>query len=362
VVYHGPADQVVDHYAQAGFPCPMHTNPADHILDVISPVHFTREEIREAEENAAKIRQLYTPPHVDDPPEKKRKRGDSGTIPPRPSWFSQVWYLFLRAMQNVLRERLVLLAQLAQTIIFAVLIGTVFLDIGTNQAGQKKRLPVLFFVCINQGVFSALILINSFPSERLIVLRERASGAYYVSAYYVAKMLAEVAVQLAFPLLFSCIVYWLVGLQADAGKFFIFVCFMELCSLAATSLALMISTFCRTITLSITVLPLILELCRLYGGGYLPPSRLPAYFSWLDALSFVKYSYTGIALNELEGLELHCDPDELVGGSCPITSGQQVIEQEGFDYITIWGCALVLLAMIVFFRILAFVGLRWIKG
>jgi ATP-binding cassette subfamily G (WHITE) protein 2 len=100
---------------------------------------------------------------------------------------------------------------------------------------------------------------------------------------------------------------------------------MELCSLAATSLALMISTFCRTITLSITVLPLILEvrqrllpspfffyllkllcgtinqLCRLYGGGYLPPSRLPAYFSWLDALSFVKYSYTGIALNELEG-------------------------------------------------------------
>jgi ATP-binding cassette subfamily G (WHITE) protein 2 len=45
------------------------------------------------------------------------------------------------------------------------------------------------------------------------VLRERASGAYYVSAYYVAKMLAEVAVQLAFPLLFSCIVYFLVGLQ-----------------------------------------------------------------------------------------------------------------------------------------------------
>jgi ATP-binding cassette subfamily G (WHITE) protein 2 len=62
------------------------------------------------------------------------------------------------------------------------------------------------------------------------------------------------------------------------------------------------------------------------------------------------------------GLKLHCDPDELVGGSCPLTSGEQVIEQEGFDYITIWGCALVLLAMIVFFRILAFVGLRWIKG
>jgi hypothetical protein len=52
-------------------------------VDVISPVHFTRDEIQEAEDNAAKIRLLYTPPHVDDPPEKKRKRGDSGTVPPR---------------------------------------------------------------------------------------------------------------------------------------------------------------------------------------------------------------------------------------------------------------------------------------
>ncbi len=62
------------------------------------------------------------------------------------------------------------------------------------------------------------------------------------------------------------------------------------------------------------------------------------------------------------GLELYCTPGELVNGQCPITSGEQVIKSEGFDYITIWGCALVLIAMIIFFRILAFVGLRWVKG
>jgi ATP-binding cassette subfamily G (WHITE) protein 2 len=47
------------------------------------------------------------------------------------------------------------------------------------------------------------------------VLRERASGAYYVSAYYVAKMMAEMTVQMFFPLLFSCIVYFLVGFQVQ---------------------------------------------------------------------------------------------------------------------------------------------------
>ncbi len=60
-------------------------------------------------------------------------------------------------------------------------------------------------------------------------------------------------------------------MQHDAGKFFIFVCFMELCSLTATSLALMISTFCRTVTLSITILPLILEVCT---STSLPPISL----------------------------------------------------------------------------------------
>ena len=35
-----------------------------------------------------------------------------------------------------------------------------------------------------QGVFGAMTVINSFPSERLLVLRERAAGTYYVSAYY----------------------------------------------------------------------------------------------------------------------------------------------------------------------------------
>jgi ATP-binding cassette subfamily G (WHITE) protein 2 len=59
---------------------------------------------------------------------------------------------------------------------------------------------------------------------------------------------------------------------------------------------------------------------------------------------------------------LYCTPSELVNGQCPLTSGEQVIKKEGFDYITIWGCALVLIAMIIFFRILAFVGLRWVKG
>jgi len=64
-----------------------------------------------------------------------------------------------------------------------------------------------------QGMFGALQTINSLPSERLLSLRERAAGTYHASAYFLAKMTSETLFQLPVPVIFSCIVYFLVGLQ-----------------------------------------------------------------------------------------------------------------------------------------------------
>jgi hypothetical protein len=116
-----------------------------------------------------------------------------------------------------------------------------------------RRQPLLFFCVINQGIFAALVVINSFPSERLLVLRERAAGTYYASAYFMAKVAAELTTQLPIPIIFSCIVYWLAGLAPTAGQFFVFVGFMVLCNMAATSLALMVSTWCRNVDMAISV-------------------------------------------------------------------------------------------------------------
>jgi hypothetical protein len=52
-------------------------------VDVISPAKFTEDEIKEADENADKIRLLYTPPLVEDPPIKKDKRKKDKSLPSR---------------------------------------------------------------------------------------------------------------------------------------------------------------------------------------------------------------------------------------------------------------------------------------
>jgi len=137
--------------------------------------------------------------------------------------------------------------------------------------------------------------------------------------------------------------------------------FMLLCSIAATSLALMVSALCKTTDMSVTVLPMVLEVSRLFGGFFLAPSRLPKYFSWLDALSYIKYTYVGASLNELQGLKLTCTDSDREKLSC-IENGETIIHGLGFDYINIIGCIGALIGFIIICRVIAFLGVRFLKN
>jgi ATP-binding cassette subfamily G (WHITE) protein 2 len=281
---------------------------------------------------------------------------------PGPSWLQQFRILSERYFKEHWRKRNKLVISFIQTLINAVLIGTVFLQIGSSQTSVSRRQPVLQFLCINQGVFGAFSIINAFPEERGLMLRERASGMYKASAYFMSKITVDALVQIPMIVTFSVTTYYLIGLQDVAAKFIVFLVFMHLCYFSATGLALMIGALCKTTDLATVALSLVLEICRLYGGFFLSPKNLPHYFSWLDALSYVKYSYVGISLNENAGLDLYCRPNELKNGVCPYTSGWQKVTELGLDFITIGGCAGVLIGYIIFTRAVAYLGVRYIKS
>lgn len=350
LIYQGLAANASRFFCLSGFPIPEHENPADHFMDVISagPDKLTPPPQEEVDLRAGIDRPRFLP---------------RDTTP----WIQQFSVLFRRSMREQWRKKEIIAVLVGQSLLMAVLIGTVFLHIGETQSSISRRQSVLFFCCINQGIFGALLTINSFPAERILVLRERAAGTYFVSAYFLAKTSAETLSTLLSPIVFSCTIYFLVGFQAVASKFIIFMIFMVLCSISATSLALCVSTWCRTTDLSVAVLPLTLEVTRLFGGFFLAPISLPAYFSWLDALSYVKYTYIGISLNELHGLNLGCKPSEYVTSSsgvqtCPITSGEQTIRSLGLDTITIQDAAGILISFIFISRLFAYLGLRFMKS
>jgi ABC-type multidrug transport system permease subunit len=100
-------------------------------------------------------------------------------------------------------------------------VGTIYLQLGNDQASIQDRLGALFFMATNQA-FGMLGSLNVFLEERNLVNRERAGGAYRTSAYFMAKTFVEAPFFLLFPLIFATIAYWMIGLQPSAGHFGIF--------------------------------------------------------------------------------------------------------------------------------------------
>jgi ATP-binding cassette subfamily G (WHITE) protein 2 len=131
-----------------------------------------------------------------------KRAAQMSNITRNPSWFKQVRILIRRNLREQSRKLHLLATSVIQTVVMAILIGTAFLKIGDSQKSIVRREPVIFFCTINQGVFGALTVINSFPVERTLTLRERASGTYFASAYFVAKIISDILVQLPMPIIF----------------------------------------------------------------------------------------------------------------------------------------------------------------
>jgi energy-coupling factor transporter ATP-binding protein EcfA2 len=361
VMYHGPADEANEYFGQAGLPCPARMNPAEWFLEVISSpegrdkIMAIPDKPKKDEVDFAVGRRVFEEGDAADEEEVDAEgQMAAAAVTATLGWWRQFSLLFVRSLRLSAREKLLLLIQAAQTIVMGFLIGGVYYQLPVTQAAISLRRACLFFCVINQGVFGAMMTINVFPAERLVIRRELMAGMYPVSAYFAAKNAAEVVLQICFPVLFSVIVYWMVGLQATAGQFFIFLGFMELGMFAANSVALLISVASGTVVLAAAVLPVAIEIARLFGGYFMPPISLPLYFSWITAVSYCVYVYMGLMLNEFSGLVIGgCTP----GQSC--MDGDQVLSSLGIGYVPLYANALVLIGLIVVLRILAFVVLRW---
>jgi ATP-binding cassette, subfamily G (WHITE), member 2 len=198
----------------AGFPCPLYTNPADHILDVITPPKSDPTNtnaplsVEQQAANDQAIIDAQPPLHVDLTMGEQKRLAQMAGLQLNPSWDKQVRVLFHRNLREQSRKLHLLGTSILQTIVMAILIGTVFLRLSYDEVSAvKRRESVLFFCAINQGVFGALTVINSFPVERTLTLRERASGTYFASAYFVAKIFSDTMVQLPIPIIFVSILF-----------------------------------------------------------------------------------------------------------------------------------------------------------
>lgn len=179
-----------------------------------------------------------------------------------------------------------------QNLVFSILLGLIWLNIGrdwddnpSNMGLSQALLGILFFMTINQAFGSVFGVIFLYPLERSVVLRERASGTYRVLPYHISKIVSELPRTLFFTMEFALIVYWMVGLKATVGAFFLWWFLTILTVLITESMALCVSTMLPNPQTASAVMPVFIILAMLFSGFFISVDTIPSYIAWGQCMS-----------------------------------------------------------------------------
>jgi ABC-type multidrug transport system ATPase subunit len=253
----------------------------------------------------------------------------SNTSPPRfaVSWCAQTRVLLRRSL---LSRRGVLFDALktTQVVVVALLVGFLWFQRGAivGVAAVGDVAGFLFFELLFLSFLTLFGSLFTFPDERAVICKERQSGAVRVSAYFVARSLADVPLDLFPPTLFVAIAYWLAGLRRDAAAFFAHVLLVYLAVLVASSLGLFVGATFPNTKQAQTVASVVMLAVMLTGGFYF--DETPRWLDWTKKTSFINHAYAALLKTQFpDGGTFACFEDE--AEALLADSEEETVERDG---------------------------------
>merc|ERR1711916_414267 len=229
----------------------------------------------------------------------------------------------------------------------------------------QGRVGVLFFVMIN-GAFAQSFSVGAFIEERLLINRERASGVYSAGPYFLSRVLVDTPFQILQIIAFGTIMYWMSALNPLADRFFLYIALILGNGLCAAAFYSFIGSFAPNADVGAILAPILTVLFFLFAGFFVNAGSIPAWWIWLYWISFFRYTYPGMMNNEFRGSVFSCanQTNPLVP-AIPLQvcqNGTEILNQYAVptDPDWVWQCILILLAWLLFYRILSFLFIRFL--
>lgn len=132
----------------------------------------------------------------------------------------QVLYLVQRELQLQMQDTIAMRSRFVNVTILGLLIGSLFYKTPFTSEGTFAIGGVLFFNIIVVGWMQMLEAINM-TTGRSITSKQTVFAFYRPSALILAKTVADLPILAAQCSIYTIILYFMAGLAADAGKFFL---------------------------------------------------------------------------------------------------------------------------------------------
>ena len=227
------------------------------------------------------------------------------------SYLATGYHLYVHITRNLLimknSKRAVMVAFM-RNILVAIWYGCVYFGQTTPHTLASVCYFSQQFICM-----SNLQAIPVFFSERALFYRERSSGLYTELPYFLARVIVNAGTQVLLVSAYSIIVYSMVGLRDGVAsqRFVFFTGVMWFLSIAGYAFSNFIAAMTPNQQSAMNLYSAMFQFFMFFCGYSIPVSEVPTYWSWATHISFARYSFESLALDEFA----YEEDDDGVGGT-----------------------------------------------
>ncbi len=325
--YFGPPTAARQYFNALGYKMPLEINPAEYLLDLINT-----EIVREGDDVNARIEHIHKAWDIS--PESYAIKNDieiavAQAKDPQMAGPNIVKMNF--AKQNAFVVPLVLLhrawiksyrdvvaygIRIAMYLGLALLMGTVFLRLKTDQTDIQPFINAIFFGSAFMS-FMAIAYVPAFLEDRATFAKERANGLCGPLAFTIANFLIGLPYLFFIAILFSVVEYFLSNFRPTFSAFMMWVLWLFLDLVAAESLIVLVSSIFPVFVVALAVAAFANGLWMCVDGFLVPMSTLNVFWKYLfHYIDYQAYVFQGMLVNEFENRVFDCAGNAQTGYQC----------------------------------------------
>ncbi|OMO57673.1 reverse transcriptase [Corchorus capsularis] len=278
-------------------------NPATWMLDVTSTTVEGQLEVDFAEiyansdlnrRNQELIKELSSPQPGSKDLYFPTKYSQSFVTQCKACFWKQYWSYWRNSQYNAVR--------MFMTIIIGILFGVIFWNKGDKINQQQDLMNLLgatYAAVLFLGATNATSVQSVVSIERTVFYRERAAGMYSELPYAFAQVAIE-TIYVAFQtLMYSLLLYSMIGYEWQADKFFYFYYFIFMCFTYMSMYGMMVVALTPGHQIAAIVSSFLLSFWNLFSGFLVPRPLIPIWWRWYYWGSPVAWTIYGIFTSQI---------------------------------------------------------------
>ncbi|KAF3035107.1 hypothetical protein E8E12_004207 [Didymella heteroderae] len=343
--YAGSAEHCLDYFASLGHEMPPFTNPAEHLIDVVSVDNRSEEAEAVAEERVQHIKAAWRQHCNSGLGEKQHQDGfavsnehNIKSLTPRHSgMLQQIRVLTSRTWVVTIRDPMGMFGSLLEAISMAIITGWIFLHVDGSLSGIRSRQGALYNAAALQGYLILLFETYRLTDDIQLFDEEARQGVVSIPAFLISRRLARFFIEdLPVPLIFSVVYYFMVGFRADDRQFLTFFSVILLEHYIAVCFAMVCVAISRNFAGASLVANLAYTLQSMACGYFIQSNTIPIYVRWTKWTAYVFYAFGALCANEFTNSFYDCPVGGPTDEACKEYTGKFIMDSLGFPDDWVW--------------------------